>query len=105
MNKLKLITWVLISLMIVNGVFAINLISAEDRKAITGTLGNIGYSFQTIVNWFIYFAFVMAYWFLIILYFLIVYLFIIWLPLRMYPTYVQYYNFLRIMFGSASGTR
>ena len=103
MNGTKLIIWVFISLIIVNSVVAIDLISDEDMKDVKGALGNVGYYFATIVNWIVYGWLVLMYWFLIILYFLIIYFFMVWLPLRLFPTFVQYYNMFRKIFGIDTG--
>ena len=42
---------------------------------------------------------VVTFWIFTIAYFLLIYVTIIWLPLHLYPKFIQYYNFFRRVFG------
>ena len=97
MNK-KVVTWGMSILLTIQTVLAVDLPSKAVYNNLFGSLGSIGYYFSTIINYLIYGAYWISYWLLIILFFLLVAFLVFWLPLRLYPTFIQYYNFFQRVF-------
>ena len=98
MNKRKLFMWLLVATVLVTAVLAADPTKEADWKDLFGSLGSIGFYFSTIINWIQYIGYAFTYWVLVVLFFLIVAFLFFWLPLKMYPTFVQYYNFFQRIF-------
>ena len=66
---------------------------------IFGTFGNLGYYFMTFIN-VMMFA-IKVIWFAISVgvFYLLIYFLMILLPLRLYPTFLQYYNLMKRIFS------
>lgn len=99
--KSVILTFLIFCLSTVNIVFAMESgpVQTSNWDKIVGTFGSIGFYFNTLVN-------TLKYWFLILWYVVSVLIFIglvaiilVWLPLKLYPTFVQYQNLLKRIFG------
>ncbi|KKN77129.1 hypothetical protein LCGC14_0363250 [marine sediment metagenome] len=97
MNK-KILIYLAVTLLMVTVVLAADPTKESDWKDLFGSLGSIGFYFSTIINWIQYIGFIFFYIISVILFFLIVAFLIFWLPLKLYPTFIQYYNFFQRIF-------
>ena len=98
MNKKRVLLYTLILIAMASLVFAQDPTKEADWKDLFGSLGSIGFYFSTIINWIQYIAFILFYVISVIIFFLLVGILIFWLPLKMYPTLIQYYNFFQRIF-------
>lgn len=99
MNKKKILLYTLITIALASIVIAQDVTKEADWADLFGSLGSIGFYFSTIVNYIIYGWYWIIYWLLVVLFFTLVGVLIFWLPLKLYPTFIQYYNFFQRIFG------
>ena len=97
-SKKKIILHGLI-LILMSSIATANIVKEEEWSGLFGSLGSLGFYFSTIVNYIIYGWFFVAYWFLVTLFFVLIGLILFWLPLKLYPTFIQYNNFFKRIFG------
>lgn len=98
MNKKKVLLYAIILIAMAGLVFAADPVAESDWKGLFGSLGSIGFYFSTIINWIQYMAFILFYIISVIIFFLLIGILVFWLPLKMYPTLIQYYNFFQRIF-------
>ena len=97
MNK-KILFYLVVALLLVTIVVAQDPTKEADWKDLFGSLGSIGFYFSTIINWIQYIGFILFYIISVLLFFVLVGILIFWLPLKLYPSFIQYYNFFQRIF-------
>ncbi len=98
MNRKKVLLYIIIAIAMASVVIAADPTKEADWKGLFGSLGSIGFYFQTIVNWLQYTGLIIFYIISVLAFFLFIGLLIFWLPLKMYPTLIQYNNFFKRIF-------